>query len=120
MAANLSFTTEVGQDGKWTITASILVGSDIPRDVFLYENTGTTTLGSYFGVADLGEYKRFQPWTGTAIPAFGNKYVRSATAVIQIPLTEDPNVIKAQMVATIKSFRTAFLAGYTHSEVIML
>jgi hypothetical protein len=111
--------TEAIQDGKWHVTTSISVGSDIPRDIYMYENTGTG-LGSYMGVCTIAEYKKLQSFTGTAIPTFGNKYIRSDTGVNVVPLTTDPKTISDKMVSDITSFRTEFLAGYTSSRIAVI
>lgn len=81
--SQLQITTTLDGDQQ-TITATVLPGGYLPQDIFLYQNTGTTALGDYYGVANTDELKRFQAWTETAIPKFGNAYVRYSSAKITL------------------------------------
>lgn len=92
MASSLSFNTQLTQD-KVEITCSVMPGGTLPQDIFIYENTGTTTLGNYIGVCNLDEYQRFQTFSGTKIPKFGNKFVKYTEAKVTIGLTDDPNIV---------------------------
>jgi hypothetical protein len=65
----------------------------LPPAIFTYVNSGTTTLGDYFGVCNANELGRFQEFTGTAIPVFGNAFVRARQAKISLPLTATKEVI---------------------------
>ena len=76
MSSSLQITQNLGSDGRWEIIASVSPGGTLPQDIFIYNNTGTTSLGSYVGVCELSEYQRFQTFTGAALPIFGNKYVK--------------------------------------------
>jgi hypothetical protein len=88
MASSLSVTTQITNDGKIELTAEITDGT-LPKDVFIYENTGDVYLGGYIGVCSLDEYQRLQTFTGIAIPMFGNKYVKSYQAKILLDLDSD-------------------------------
>lgn len=92
-------------DGKWVITAEVLQGPEtgvIPSACFLYVNTGTSTLGDYYSVCGLAELQRFQVWAGTAIPKFGNNYVRHTRAVFAVQSNADPDKVIADMVVSLK------------------
>jgi hypothetical protein len=88
MASSLSVTTQITNDGNIELTAEVTDGI-LPKDVFIYENTGDTNLGGYIGVCNLEEYQRLQTFTGTAIPMFGNKYVKYRQAKILLGLDDD-------------------------------
>lgn len=92
-----------GFDGNnWVATISLTPGSDLPAEIFLYENTGTTVLGDYATVCNFSELERFQVWTGTAIPLFGNKYVRSAQAKIVRPSRDELQITIGTVTAATK------------------
>jgi hypothetical protein len=74
------------QGDEWVITATVTENSFLPVNIFAYENTGTTTLGSYVGIVNIDELNRYQVWSGAAIPAFGNRFVRSNMAKITIEI----------------------------------
>jgi hypothetical protein len=76
--------TTVLQGEQWVITATVTENSFLPPFIFAYENTGTTTLGSYVGIVNIEELNRYQEWQGAAIPMFGNRFVRSNQAKITI------------------------------------
>jgi hypothetical protein len=78
--------TTVLQGDQWVITAVVTDNSFLPPYIFAYENTGTTTLGNYTGIVNIDELNRYQEWQGTAIPMFGNRFVRSNQAKITIEL----------------------------------
>lgn len=89
MSSSLQIIQNVGSDGNWQITANVLPGGTLPLDIFIYENTGTTTLGQYVGVCNLDEYQRLQTFTGTAIAVFGNRFVKYTQGVIPDCPTND-------------------------------
>jgi hypothetical protein len=106
MPSSLSFTTEVTSNNKLEITCKVNPGGTLPEDIFIYRNTGTTSLGDYYGVCNLEEYQRLQTFTGTAIPNFGNKFVKSKEAKVTIGVHDDPRQIIDHItnVATFLSF----------------
>ena len=81
--SQLQITTTLDGDQQ-TITATVLPGGYLPENIFLYQNTGTTNLGDYYGVANTDELKRFQIFNDVAIPKFGNAFVRSSQAKITL------------------------------------
>lgn len=106
MSSSLSFTTNLTSDNKVEVTCKVVPGGTLPEDIFIYKNTGTTTLGDYFGVCNLEEYQRLQTFTGTAIPNFGNKFVKSKEARVVINSNDKPRQIIDHItnIATFLSF----------------
>lgn len=119
MATNLEITKRV-ENSAWVVSAHVMAGSDIPASVFVYNNTGESTLGDYFGVVSLAEFRRLREWQGEAIPVFGNKYVRSDSLLATLPITSNPDTFIANVTSTLKSFRIEFLAGYTSTEIVSI
>lgn len=89
MSSSLSVTTKLTDDNEWEVLASIISGGTLPLDIFVYENTGTTSLGKYRGVASLPEYQRIQTFTGTPIVKFGNRFVKTTQAKIVLGINDD-------------------------------
>jgi len=112
MSSSLQIVENIGSDGTWQITASLLPGGTLPRDIFTWTNTGTSELGQYQGVCNLQEYQRFQTFSGTPVtPVFGNRFVKYTKGVISnIPsskLTQVKNCIIAEVQALSSAFETA-------------
>lgn len=108
MAASLTVTTTILED-QILVEADVAEGGDIPQAIFLYENTGTDELGKYFGVCSRTDYERFQEWTGTPIPVFGNKFVRYTVGRNYVPLGTSTAGIEKNMVDSCKKFRLEYL-----------
>jgi hypothetical protein len=94
--------------GVRLLTANLLQVSgafpNLPGDIFLYLNTGTTTLGEYQGVCSIDEMARTQVFNpSVAIPIFGNKFVRYNTAKIVLGLTDDYNLTVTRLKTSIKA-----------------
>lgn len=109
MSNTLNVTTTVTDQGT-EIVASIDPSSDIPQNVFLYLNTGTTELGEYQGVAAFSQISRFQVWQGQVIPVFSNKYVRFNQAKIVVNGTTDPNTVISGLLASLTSLKNQYLS----------
>lgn len=108
MSANLIINKTI-QDNVWSLDMKVDPSSDIPVDIFLYENTGTTELGKFYCIAAYNDYIRFQPWTGVAVPVFGNRFVKVDKAHAEVPLTDDPELVAQGFVQSAQTFRTEFL-----------
>ena len=108
MASNLNITTQLNSEFQMTVTALITPGGTIPTDIFIYENTGGTTLGQYIGVCNLDEYRRLNVFTGTATPIFGNKFVRWTSANVVIPLDADPGLTVATITSGVQALSLEF------------
>ena len=108
--------TELSGD-SWSITGTVTLGTTLPADIFVYENTGMTTLGPYVGVCNLNELKRIQVWTGAAVPKFGNRFVRTNQAKITVPVSVDPGTLTLNMIATAKLLKVEMAAASSSTTV---
>jgi hypothetical protein len=118
MTTNVEITKQIS-DGSWVVSVTVLSGSDLPNDVFAYENTGTG-LGPYFGVVSLPEYERLSRWEGVPVPIFGNKYLKDTSARVAIPLSTDPTLVIDKITKDLRAFRAAFLAVYSSTQIVAL
>jgi hypothetical protein len=107
MSSSLQVTKALDPNSYWEITAEVVVGGTLPLDIFIYENTGTNVLGEYMGVCNLEEYQRLQTFTGTAIPKFGNKYVKYPQAKINLDINDDPDRVISEIQDSVKSLSLA-------------
>lgn len=107
MSSTLSVTKTLSNDG-WTVIATLEMGATIPRDIFAYENTGTTTLGPYAAVINVKDLERMQIWLGSSIPNFGNKFVRLDTATFLVPIGADPDQAISRLIESVQKFSTAY------------
>lgn len=116
MSSQLNVTQEL-QGNQWVITAFIVPGGSLPTNIFVYENSGTTSLGTYYGVAGVGDLTRMQTWSGLAIPVFGNKFVLYNQAKIYVDPASTPESVIAVMTNSVKLLSTA-LSSTTLTQVI--
>lgn len=112
----LSITTSLSVD-EHVVQAEIVGPSTFPTFIFMFENTGSS-LGDYYGVCTLGEYERMSKFVGTSIPIFGNKFLRSNTAIIRIPLDRAVQPIIDKLILDVKSFKAAFLSSATTNIIV--
>ncbi len=107
---NLQIITTI-EDNSWVLEFELNQESTIPRDIFIFENTGTG-IGEYQGVCTLEDYRRFQTYAvGGNIPLFGNRFVKYEKGIMKFSIDLDPTPIKAKIVADIKSFKAAYITG---------
>lgn len=104
----------------WEITAEVNPNDLLPSHIFIFENTGNLILGKYVGVANLDELKRIQEWNYVSIPIFGNKFVRTNQAKIQVPLSVVPQTIVDNMVSSAKTLKTQLQAASSTTTVYPL
>jgi hypothetical protein len=116
MSSTLNVTKQLTND-NWVITAYLNAGGTLPREIFVYENLGTTQLGEYNGVISVIDLPRIQIWTGDIIPAFGNKFVRHLTATIHIGKDEDPDLVISNLRTSVQVLSTNFQAIQTSTQV---
>lgn len=119
MADSIKITTEL-KDSSWVITATVVPGSNLPKDIFVYENTGSNVLGDYIGVCNLSEFKRLQVWAESPIPLFGNRFVRSDQAKIILSLDADPTITTNIILSTAKNLKTELASAESTSKVYQL
>lgn len=80
----------------------------LPAKIFLYENNGTATLGSYIGVCSVSDIGNRQEWTGVAIPTFGNRYVRHDQAYKQVVDAIQAASVSANIVASVRRLKSTY------------
>lgn len=117
--SQIQITTSLDGD-KYTITATVLPGSFLPQNIFLYQNTGTTELGEYQCIADTDELTRFQVFTGTAIPKFGNAYVRYSSAKITLNAGEDAASVISNLKLSAQNLSNAMKLAASSTQVITI
>lgn len=94
----------------WDITATVVSGGILPPEIFIYENTGSTELGSYVGVCDFNELTRLQIFNNQALPVFGNRFVRYGQAKIQLSLNQDTKAVVDNLINTASTLKTQLIA----------
>jgi hypothetical protein len=104
VADTIEVTVNLSPDG-WTIEADVIAHAVLPTYIFLYENSGQNVLGRYFGVCNFKELSKYQEWQGTAVPQFGNKFVRHNHAKITLPISSDPNSTVSNLINTAKALK---------------
>lgn len=119
MTTSVTITTHV-QGSNLVVHANLISPADVPLDIFLYENTGTTTLGAYFGVANLQDYNRIRAWTGSAIPVFGNKYVKHTQADFSMPIETSPTTIVNKLKKDIGQFKKEYQATGSTTQIVVI
>lgn len=107
----LSTQKQLLEDG-WKVTISFQDKGELPSEhVFVYTNTGTTTLGTFYGTASFSDLTRMQKWTGTAIPVFGNKFVLHDEVVIYPVLNdENPDTVITKIINGLTKLRLEVLS----------
>ena len=104
---------------SWQITGSMSAGT-LPQEIFMYNNTGSSSLGTYVGVCSINELSRLQVFSGTPLPIFGNKFVRYGTLDIVVPLSTDPTGIITTIVASVNLLITSYKTKINTSQVFTI
>lgn len=108
MSSILNTTTTIVND-HYLITGSLNDGGSLPKEVFIYTNTGDGTLGEFYGTCNLQELGRLQVFTpGIPIPIFGNKYVRHSEVKIKVSLQDSPTSVITALVFNVKTLSKAY------------
>jgi len=113
MSSTLNISKTLTPDSHWQITATIGSGN-LPQDIFIYRNTGTTELGDYIGVCNVDEYQRLQTFLGASLPIFGNRFVKSTSVKILLSALDDPE----KVISCIQNGVQAFSTGLANSTPI--
>lgn len=119
MSSSLQINTQVTDEG-YVITANVLPGGTLPTDIFAYVNTGSTTLGEFFGVVSASDIHRLQTWTGVAIPVFGNAYVKTSQANIVVSLQDDVNAVIATLISSVRNLSVAYQAIQSTTQIVQI
>ena len=114
MSASITVSTTFDTANRY-ITCTVNSGADIPHDIFLYENNNGTP-GSFFAVCALSDWQRFPTYTGSPIPVFGNKYLKTTQGMKSVPIAEDYSTIEPMFVSNCQAFRNAYLGFVTPSS----
>lgn len=109
MSSQIVITQRI-ESGKRVIEVTVAEGSDIPRDIFLWENSGTG-LGEFFAVCSGADYARFQTWNGNPVPVFGNKYLKTTVGRRIMDLSTSPDAFIAATRENCTNFRLAYLGS---------
>lgn len=109
MSNELVVSTEINGD-HWLVSAELSLNSTLPKEIFLYENQGDTSLDStnFFGTCSVSDLTKFKAFTGTAIPVFGNRYIRYHQAKIRVDFLSDLDRVVTALVANVTSFKNAY------------
>jgi hypothetical protein len=119
MALSISITTASREDHT---LLTFTVSGDVPSQIFLYENTGTTVLGEYQEVVGVSDFERTGAYSETvATPIFGNKFLRHTIGYVKIPYgsTTTAQATIDKVVADIKAFRSEYLTRFSGSTQII-
>lgn len=117
MASKLLVTTELVVD-HYLVTAEIQDGGSLPKEIFIFENSGTATLGKFYGTCSASELGRLQVFTGNAIPVFGNRWVRASPAKIIVSLGDDPASVVAGLVKNVLSLSQTLQAKIKVTQLL--
>lgn len=116
MASTLNVTKQLAND-KWVITATLDAGGTLPQEIFVYENNGTTTLGPFYGVIAAIDLPRIQIWTGEAVPAFGNKFIRHNVGTLNVVNGADPDSVISKLKSSVEKLSKDFQAIQISTQV---
>jgi hypothetical protein len=105
MSSSLKFTRNFLADLSVELLVEVVPGGDLPSDIFIVLNTGTSELGEHQGVCSLEEYQRFQTFTGTPIAKFGNKYLKASQAKIHLASETEIDPAISEIVSSVKSLK---------------
>ncbi len=114
MSSQLTITKQLTSGKMWEVVAFIVPGSDIPPDIFIYSYAGGDTVVEYQGVAQLDDYHRLNTFTGTPLPVFGNKFVKTNQAKILIDINGNPD----QAIEVLKNDVKALGITLTNSDPV--
>lgn len=114
--------TKIFRVDHWFVRAEFLHPTQgvLPSHIFIYENTGTTTLGVYWGVCGLEELQRLQEWSGVAVQKFANKFVRHDVAEIHLTPGTAPDVTISLILRGLKNLKDAIVAASESSSVHLI
>ncbi len=90
----------------YEVTSSVVENTSIPVEIYLYENLGTATLGDYVGIVSASDLHLRSIWTGVAMPAFGNRFVRTANLTLLVENKETADAIAANILKGAKKLKS--------------
>ena len=103
----------------WIVSAEVVADEHnvIPQEVFIYENTGTVTLGDYQGVCSFEELQRLRVWDGSIIPVFGNRFVRYHRVETHLSPGSTPDKTESLIVSGLSSLKAELLSDGNVSTI---
>jgi hypothetical protein len=102
----------------YLVTATVGEGPTLPKDVFIFTNTGTTDIGEYYGVCSVEELSRLNVYSGVVVPVFGNKYLRYREVKIVVPLQDDPATVVLLLTKNLQTLSNALKTKLNTSQVV--
>lgn len=118
MSNTLTINTTLVND-HWEITGSMSTGT-LPAEIFIHTNTGTEVLGEYKGVCSINELSRLQVFSDTAIPTFGNRFVRTNTVKIIVTLETNTTSIVNTLVSSVNLLSVAYKSKINSVQVFTI
>ncbi len=110
MASTLNINVAVSVD-HYLITGSLATGGTLPREIFIYTNTGDGVLGEFYGTCNVQELGRLQIFTaGVPQTIFGNKYLRHSEVKIKVSLEDSYQSVISALVTNVKALSLAYAA----------
>lgn len=106
MSSQFRVTKRLTGDG-WTISGELLAGT-LPRELFVHENTGTTSLGGFHSVVHALDLHRVPAFSGEAIPTAKTKFVRTYSFFLTVEPGVDPDTVINKTVASLKKFANEY------------
>lgn len=107
MTNKVTITKRLTNDG-WSITGSLDAGGTIPTDIFVYENSGSSTLGAWHSVVTIPDMPKIPRWSGVAIPTSQSQWVRASTIKILIDTTHDVDEVILNLKGSLQKFVKEF------------
>lgn len=107
MPNSVTITKRLTNDG-WSITGALSAGGTIPQDIFVYANTGTSSLGDWLSVVTIPDMPRIPRWAGVPIPLTKSRWVRASTIKILVSSTSDVDEVISQLRSSLQKFVKEF------------
>lgn len=119
MTNSVSITKRLTGEG-WSITGALTPVSQVPKEIFVYENTGDATLGTYHSVVTVADLPRIPIYSGSAVPLARSRYVRASTIKILISDGRDVDVVISELKASLKKFVKEFNSEKESTQIYVL
>lgn len=119
MANTVTITKRLVNEG-WSITGSLGAGGTVPPDIFVYLNTGTSTLGEFQSVVTIPDMPRIPRWTGVVVPTPTARWVRASTIKILVDPSHDVDEVISQLKASLQKFVKEFNSEKESTQTYVL
>lgn len=118
MSSQFRVTKRLTSEG-WTVSGEVLPGGTMPREVFVFENTGTMALGEYHSVVHALDMQKV-PMLTVAIPVAKAKYVRTSSFSVRVPQEVNPDTFIETTVASLKKFSKEYSGIKERTDVYLI